>query len=74
MIQEISSSGDQKKSSAEQNKEQTAKKKLQEALLSLALVICDKLISADDVIQEKALGGDAFVVKLKTIIDDNCQL
>ncbi|TKV99806.1 hypothetical protein SEVIR_8G068000v4 [Setaria viridis] len=57
-----------------QNKEQTAKKELQEALLSLALVICDKLISADDVIQEKALGGDAFVVKLKTIIDDNCQL
>ncbi|CAO2140713.1 unnamed protein product [Urochloa humidicola] len=73
MIQKISSSGDQKKSSDEQNKEQTANKELQEALLSLALVICDKLISADDVIQEKALGGDAFVVKLKTIIDDNCQ-
>ncbi|CAO2152744.1 unnamed protein product [Urochloa humidicola] len=73
MIQEISSSGDQKKSSDEQKKEQTAKKELQEALLSLALVICDKLISAYDVIQEKALGGDAFVVKLKTIIDDNCK-
>ena len=47
---------------------------MQEALLSIALVICDKLISADDVIHEKALGGDAFVMKLKTIIDDNCQL
>ncbi|CAL4989110.1 unnamed protein product [Urochloa decumbens] len=73
MIQEISSSGNQEKSPDEQKKEQTAKKELQEALLSLALVICDKLISADDVIQEKALGGDAFVVKLKTIIDDNCK-
>ncbi|CAN6362558.1 unnamed protein product [Urochloa humidicola] len=72
MIQEISSLGDQKKSYHEQNKEQTTKMELQEALLSIDLVICDKLISADDVIQEKALGGDEFVVKLKTIIDDNC--
>ncbi|CAN6374591.1 unnamed protein product [Urochloa humidicola] len=74
MIQETSSSGDKNKSSGQQNEDETAStKELQEALLSLAQVICDKLISAGDVIQEKALGGEAFVVKLKTIIDDNCK-
>jgi hypothetical protein len=62
-----------KKASDQQNGEQTATNELQEAFLSLALVICDKLISADVVDQEKALGGEAFVLKLKTIIDDNCQ-
>lgn len=64
---------DKKGPSDQQNGEQTATKELQEAFLSLALVICDKLISADVVDQEKALGGEAFVLKLKTIIDDNCQ-
>jgi len=70
IVQDIFSSDDQKKSSDQQNEDETATKKLQEALLSLALVICGKLISPGDVVQEKA---QAFVVKLKTIIDDNCQ-
>ncbi|CAL4985322.1 unnamed protein product [Urochloa decumbens] len=73
MIQETSS-GDQKKSSGQQNEEQTTStKELQEALLSLARVICDKMISAGDVVQMNTLGGEAFVAKLKTIIDDNCK-
>jgi len=70
IVQDIFSSDDQKKSSDQQNEDETATKKLQEALLSLALVICGKLISPGDVVQEKA---QAFVVKLKTIIDVNCQ-
>ncbi|CAL4994490.1 unnamed protein product [Urochloa decumbens] len=71
MIQEISSSGDQKKSSDPQNEEQTAStKELQEALLSLAQAICGKLINAGDAVQVN-VGGDIFVAKLKTIIDDN---
>ncbi|CAL4989120.1 unnamed protein product [Urochloa decumbens] len=74
IVQKTSSLRDQNKSSDRQNEEQTAStKELQEALLSLALVICAKLINAQDVIQEKALGGTPFVVKLKTIVDDNCQ-
>ncbi|RLM69229.1 uncharacterized protein C2845_PM17G04180 [Panicum miliaceum] len=64
---------DKKVPSDQQNGEQSATKELQEAFLSLALVMCDKLISADVAVQEKALGGESFVLKLKTIIDDNCQ-
>ncbi|CAL4994501.1 unnamed protein product [Urochloa decumbens] len=74
IVQKTSSLRDQNKSSDRQNEEQTAStKELQEALLTLALVICAKLINAQDAIQETALGGTPFVVKLKTIIDDNCQ-
>ncbi|CAL4985327.1 unnamed protein product [Urochloa decumbens] len=72
-IQEISSSEDENKSSDQQNEEQAAPKELQEALLSLALVICDKLISAGDIVRLNALGGEAFVMKLKAVIDGNCQ-
>ncbi|CAO2143567.1 unnamed protein product [Urochloa humidicola] len=73
MILEISSSEDQKTSSDQQNEEQATPKELQEALLSLALVICDKLISAGDIVQLNGLGGEAFVMKLKTVIDGNTQ-
>ncbi|KAF0894629.1 hypothetical protein E2562_001925 [Oryza meyeriana var. granulata] len=52
--------------------------KLQEALLSLTLVIRDKLIIEAEsfafVVQEKSQGGGgAFVEKLKATVDDNCR-
>ncbi|CAO2148105.1 unnamed protein product [Urochloa humidicola] len=72
-IQEISSSEDQNKSYDQQNEEEAAPKELQEALLSLALVICGKLITAGDAVQLNALGGEAFVMKLKAVISGNCQ-
>ncbi|CAO2152747.1 unnamed protein product [Urochloa humidicola] len=72
-IQEISSSEDQNKSYDQQNEEEAAPKELQEALLSLALVICGKLITARDAVQLNALGGEAFVMKLKAVISGNCQ-
>jgi hypothetical protein len=50
---------------------------LQEAFLSLTLVICEKLIiSADDfdeVVQKIAPGEGEFVAKLKIIVEENCE-
>ncbi|CAL4911499.1 unnamed protein product [Urochloa decumbens] len=60
----------------QENDEQTATKALQEVLLSLTLVIYDKLISADDfddVVQKKAPGHGTFAAKLKTIVNENCE-
>lgn len=60
--------------SSDQKNEETATKELQESLLSLAMVICDKMISAGDILENAlGLGGNTFVAKLKTIIDENCQ-
>ncbi|CAL4899270.1 unnamed protein product [Urochloa decumbens] len=76
-IQETSSPADQDKSSDAGNEEQTTTSKLmREAFLSLALVIRDKLISADDfddAVQKEGLGPAAFVAKMKTIVEENCQ-
>jgi hypothetical protein len=65
------------KSPDQSNKEQTAMMELQEAFLSLTLVICEKLIiSADDfveVVQKIAPGESEFVAKLKIIVEENCE-
>ncbi|CAN6347770.1 unnamed protein product [Urochloa humidicola] len=75
-IQETSTA-DQNKSSDGGNEDQTTTSKLmREAFLSLALVIRDKLITADDfddAVQKEGLGPAAFVAKIKTIIEENCQ-
>uniref|UniRef100_A0A0E0MDI3 Uncharacterized protein n=1 Tax=Oryza punctata TaxID=4537 RepID=A0A0E0MDI3_ORYPU len=59
------------------NDDEAEMKQLQEALLSLTLVIHDKLIGVESfalVIQEKSPGGEgAFLDKLKAIVDDNCE-
>ncbi|TVU26289.1 hypothetical protein EJB05_28828, partial [Eragrostis curvula] len=56
------------------NEEETGAKELQEAFLSLALVICDKL-SAEDFHNavKKNAQEHIFVAKLKAIVDKNCQ-
>ncbi|KAL6868247.1 hypothetical protein ACP4OV_015092 [Aristida adscensionis] len=65
------------KSSDPGDEEQTATKELQEALLSLILVICDKLKNSpadfDDAVQNNAIGHGEFVRKLKVIVKENCQ-
>ncbi|XP_062181904.1 uncharacterized protein LOC133886183 [Phragmites australis] len=63
------------KKSATGNEEQTPAKELQEAFLSLTLVIYDKLTSADDFdeVQKEAPGQGAFVAKLKTIVKENAE-
>ncbi|XP_022684773.1 uncharacterized protein LOC111258188 [Setaria italica] len=56
--------------------EKTETKELQENFLSLTLVIYDNLISIDDfddAIQKNGLGNGEFVVKLKTIVEENCK-
>lgn len=68
---------DHDKASDQENvDEQANMKELQEALLSLTLVMRDKLIEPDNftvVIEENVSGGGgAFVEKLKAIVDDNC--
>lgn len=75
-IQEISSTTDQKDSSDQGNDEQIATNELQESFLSLTLVIYDKLISTndfDDAVQKQGQASGEFVVKLKTIVEDNCK-
>ncbi|CAL5093526.1 unnamed protein product [Urochloa decumbens] len=76
-IQETSSTADQNKSSDGGSEEQTTTSKLmQEAFLSLALVIRDKLITAEDfdaAIKKEGLGPGAFVAKMKTMVEENCQ-
>ncbi|CAN6347773.1 unnamed protein product [Urochloa humidicola] len=76
-IQETSPTAVQNKSSDEGNKKQfTTSKFTQEAFLSLALVIRDKLVSADDfdnAVQKEGVGPAAFVGKIKAIVEDNCQ-
>ncbi|CAL4899269.1 unnamed protein product [Urochloa decumbens] len=76
-IQEASPTTDQNKSSDGGNKQQSTTTKLtREAFLSLALVILDKLVSVDDfdnAVQKEGVGPAAFVGKIKTIIEDNCQ-
>ncbi|CAL4996368.1 unnamed protein product [Urochloa decumbens] len=64
--QEISSTADQNKLSDQQSEEQ-------EAILSLTLVISNKLNSADDLDYaiDNTIGREAFVDKLKSILDDN---
>ncbi|CAL5004466.1 unnamed protein product [Urochloa decumbens] len=66
--QEISSTADQNKLSDQQSEEQ-------EAILSLTLVISNKLNSADDFDYaiDNTIGREAFVDKLKSILDDNCE-
>jgi hypothetical protein len=52
------------------------RKELQEALLSLTLVIYDRMIGADGfaaAVQEKAPGHGAFVAKLKATVEENYQ-
>ncbi|CAO2148141.1 unnamed protein product [Urochloa humidicola] len=74
-IQKISSTADKNNLSDEGIVEQTAKSELQKSFLSLTLVIYDKLISTDDfdeAVQKKGLGNGEFVVKLKTILEENC--
>ncbi|XP_020194672.1 uncharacterized protein [Aegilops tauschii subsp. strangulata] len=66
----------QMKSADQANEEQTAMMELQEAFLSLTLVICTELISADDfddVARKVAPAEGGFVAKLKTIIEENCE-
>ncbi|CAO2141190.1 unnamed protein product [Urochloa humidicola] len=75
-IQKISSTADQNKLSDQGIVEQTATSELQESFLSLTLVIYDKLISTDDfdeAVQKKGLGNGEFVVKIKTILEENCK-
>ncbi|XP_039822559.1 uncharacterized protein LOC120684740 [Panicum virgatum] len=76
-IQDSPSTTDQNESSDEGNDEQAATKELQGGLLSLTLVIYDKLISPDDfedAVEKKGLGnGELFVKKLKTILKENCK-
>ncbi|CAN6334030.1 unnamed protein product [Urochloa humidicola] len=76
-IQETSPTADQNKSSGGGNKQQfTTSKFTQEAFLSLALLKRDKLVSADDfdnAVQKEGVGPAAFVGKIKTIVEDNCQ-
>ncbi|CAL4899243.1 unnamed protein product [Urochloa decumbens] len=76
-IQETSSTADQEQSSDGGNVEQTTTSKLmREAFLSLALVIRDKLITAEDfdaAVKKEGLGPGAFVAKMKTIVEENCQ-
>ncbi|XP_004962948.1 uncharacterized protein LOC101776182 [Setaria italica] len=76
-IQETSSTAERNKSSDGGNEDETTTTKLmREAFLSLALVIRDKLISADDfddAIQKVGVGPAAFVAKMKAIVEDNCQ-
>uniref|UniRef100_A0A0E0MDZ6 Uncharacterized protein n=1 Tax=Oryza punctata TaxID=4537 RepID=A0A0E0MDZ6_ORYPU len=66
-----------KASDQENEDEEADMKELQEALLSLTLVMRDKLIEPENfalVIEEKVSGGGgAFVNMLKAIVDDNCQ-
>jgi hypothetical protein len=75
-IQEISSTTDPNDSSDQGNDEQIATNELQESFLSLTLVIYDKLISTndfDDAVQKQGRGSAEFIVKLKTIVEDNCK-
>jgi len=76
-IQDSPSTTDQNESSDEGNDEQAATKELQGELLSLTLVIYDKLISPDDfedAVEKKGIGnGELFVKKLKTILKENCK-
>jgi hypothetical protein len=58
------------------NQDGTDIKELQEALLCLTLVIYEKMINADGfaiVVQAKAPGQGAFVRRLRTIVEENCQ-
>ncbi|CAL4899252.1 unnamed protein product [Urochloa decumbens] len=73
-IQETSSTADQNKSS--DGGSAITSKLMREAFLSLALVIRDKLITAedfDDAVQKEGLGPGSFVAKMKTIVEENCQ-
>lgn len=75
--QNFSALRDQQKSSDHGNEDQTATKEMQARLLSLTLAIYDKLISADDfgnVLQDKDVSPGSFVAKLKTIVEENCQV
>ncbi|CAN6356179.1 unnamed protein product [Urochloa humidicola] len=76
-IQETSPTVDQNKSSDSRSKQQlTTAKFTREAFLSLALVIRDKLVNADDfdnAVQKEGVGPAAVVGKIKTIVEDNCQ-
>jgi len=69
---ETPSSRDQNKSSDQGNEGQTATKALQEKLLSLTLVMYAKLENADFSIALQN-NGSAFVAKLKTMVEENCQ-
>ncbi|KAK3120297.1 hypothetical protein QOZ80_9AG0685310 [Eleusine coracana subsp. coracana] len=70
-MQEIPAA-EQKMSSADGGEE----KELQEALLSLILVIYEKVIDADDFdeVQKIGPGHEAFVMALKTIVRENCEV
>lgn len=61
-------------SADQEEEEQTDRKELQEALLSLILVIYEKVICADDFddVLRKGPGHGAFVTVLKTIVKENC--
>ncbi|CAD6340958.1 unnamed protein product [Miscanthus lutarioriparius] len=69
---ETPSSRDQNKSSDQGNEGQTATKALQEKLLSLTLVMYAKLENADFSIALQN-NGSAFVAKLKSMVEENCQ-
>uniref|UniRef100_A0A453HJY8 DUF4220 domain-containing protein n=3 Tax=Aegilops tauschii subsp. strangulata TaxID=200361 RepID=A0A453HJY8_AEGTS len=62
---------------SEQKETHTATMELKEALLSLTLVICDKLIISaddfDDVARNVSSGEGQFVAKLKTVVEENCE-
>ncbi|XP_014758814.1 uncharacterized protein LOC106866896 [Brachypodium distachyon] len=74
---QLSIDSSQIKSPGRANEEQTARSGLQEALLSLTSVICDKLIISaddfDDAARKIAPGEGEFVRKLKDIVDTNCR-
>ncbi|KAL6868249.1 hypothetical protein ACP4OV_015094 [Aristida adscensionis] len=75
-MREISTPGAQNKSSDQGDGKQSAEKDIQESFLSLILVIYNKLITADDfneVLEKTSLRHDAFVAKLKTVVEENCQ-
>lgn len=71
-VQGTPSSRDQNKSSDQGNEGQTATKALQEKLLSLTLVMYAELENADFSIALQN-NGSAFVAKLKSIVEENCQ-
>ncbi|KAL6868246.1 hypothetical protein ACP4OV_015091 [Aristida adscensionis] len=69
-MQELSSAEGQHKSSEDGH--QTAAKDLQEAILSLMLVICDNSPDDFDKVVEEKLGRSTFVAKLKMTVEENC--
>ncbi|XP_037429603.1 uncharacterized protein LOC119295305 [Triticum dicoccoides] len=73
---QLSEHKSQNKSTDQTIEERTAMMELQEAFLSLILVICSKQISADDlnvVALTIVTAEGEFVAKLKTIVEENCE-